>query len=151
MDIRDADTTELRQLRHMIDQELQRRDTLATAEAKATELNTAYLAAAGVEQGQDWRQPTSAVDAYPLDWTVTHGGKTWISLVAGNVWEPGVSAWREVVDDSGAPAEWVEPTGAHDAYNTGDQVTFEGTVYESVIDANTWSPSAYPAGWKAVP
>ncbi|MCD1285245.1 hypothetical protein, partial [Brevibacterium sp. CCUG 69071] len=114
-------------------------------------LNTAYLAAAGVEQGQDWRQPTSAVDAYPLDWTVTHGGKTWISLVAGNVWEPGVSAWREVVDDSGAPAEWVEPTGAHDAYNTGDQVTFEGTVYESVIDANTWSPSAYPAGWKAVP
>ena len=23
-------------------------------------------------------------------------------------------------------------------------------VWESVIDANVWSPSAYPAGWKAV-
>jgi hypothetical protein len=29
-------------------------------------------------------------------------------------------------------------------------VTFEGAVWESVIDANVWSPSAYPAGWKTV-
>lgn len=24
------------------------------------------------------------------------------------------------------------------------------TVYESLIDNNVWSPTAYPAGWKAV-
>jgi hypothetical protein len=29
-------------------------------------------------------------------------------------------------------------------------VTFEGGVWESVIDANVWSPTAYPAGWKKV-
>jgi len=29
-------------------------------------------------------------------------------------------------------------------------VTFEGKVYESTIDANVWSPTAYPAGWKKV-
>jgi hypothetical protein len=44
--------------------------------------------------------------------------------------------------------EWVQPTGAHDAYNVGDRVIFEGQVYESLIDSNTWSPIAYPAGWK---
>lgn len=149
MDIRDADTTELRQLKQMIDQELQRRDTLATAEAKATELNSAYLAAAGIEPGQEWKQPTSAVDAYPQDWEVEYEGKTYVSLTPANVWAPNVSGWREVVEVGGAP-EWVQPTGQHDAYQSGDQVTFEGAVYESVIDANTWSPEAYPAGWKAI-
>lgn len=46
--------------------------------------------------------------------------------------------------------EWVQPTGAHDAYKTGDKVIFEGQVYESLIDANTWSPSDYPQGWREV-
>lgn len=46
--------------------------------------------------------------------------------------------------------EWVQPTGSHDAYMTGDKVTFEGKVYQSKIDANTWSPTAYPAGWQEV-
>lgn len=46
--------------------------------------------------------------------------------------------------------EWVQPTGGHDAYNTGDKVIFEGETYESLIDANTWSPTSYPQGWKVV-
>lgn len=46
--------------------------------------------------------------------------------------------------------EWVQPTGAADAYNTGDKVTFEGAHYISVMDGNVWSPVAYPAGWEAV-
>ena len=44
--------------------------------------------------------------------------------------------------------EWKQPTGAHDAYNTGDKVRFEGEIYESLIDANVWSPAVYPQGWK---
>ena len=43
---------------------------------------------------------------------------------------------------------WSRPTGAHDAYNTGDIVEFEGELYESLIDGNTFSPVEYPAGWK---
>ena len=46
--------------------------------------------------------------------------------------------------------EWLQPTGAHDAYNMGDKVVFEGKVYESLIATNTYSPTAYPAGWKLV-
>ena len=46
--------------------------------------------------------------------------------------------------------EWAQPTGSHDAYNTGDRVLFEGKTYESLIDANVWSPTSYPQGWKEI-
>ena len=59
--------------------------------------------------------------------------------------------WTPVRKTTGAaPDEWKAPAGAQDAYRKGDRVTFQGAVWESVIDANVWSPSAYPAGWKAV-
>ena len=41
--------------------------------------------------------------------------------------------------------EWVQPKGAHDAYNTGDKVTHNGVKYVSDIDANVWEPGVY--GW----
>lgn len=51
------------------------------------------------------------------------------------------------LDDSGYPI-WSQPTGAHDAYNIGDIVNYNGTLYISKIDGNVWSPDAYPAGWE---
>ena len=48
---------------------------------------------------------------------------------------------------------WKQPTGAHDAYNKGDKVYYpakDDDIYESLIDANVYSPEAYPAGWKKV-
>ena len=51
---------------------------------------------------------------------------------------------------STTPDPFVQPMGAADAYSVGDRVTFEGAVWESVIDANVWSPTAYPAGWRKV-
>lgn len=50
------------------------------------------------------------------------------------------------LDEQGYPV-WSQPTGAHDAYNTGDIVDYNGTLYQSLIDGNTYSPEAYPAGW----
>ena len=44
---------------------------------------------------------------------------------------------------------WSQPTGAHDAYNTGDMVNYNGIIYRSLIDGNVYSPAAYPAGWEA--
>lgn len=44
-------------------------------------------------------------------------------------------------------AEWVQPLGATDAYNTGDIVSYNGVLYQSTVDGNVWSPEAYPAGW----
>lgn len=51
------------------------------------------------------------------------------------------------LDERGYPV-WSQPSGAHDAYNTGDIVNYNGTLYKSLIDGNTWSPEAYPAGWE---
>ena len=52
--------------------------------------------------------------------------------------------------DNGGHPIWSQPTGAHDAYNTGDIVNYNGTLYKSLMDGNTYSPEAYPAGWEVV-
>ena len=41
--------------------------------------------------------------------------------------------------------EWVQPTGGHDAYNTGDKVIHNGVKYVSDVDANVWEPGVH--GW----
>lgn len=44
---------------------------------------------------------------------------------------------------------WVHPTGAHDAYNTGDKMTYtDGKRYICQMDNCVWGPDVYPAGWK---
>ena len=57
---------------------------------------------------------------------------------------------------SGEADEWPEfkqPTGAHDAYYTGDKITYNGKHYICVIPENvacTYPPDVYPAGWQEV-
>ena len=46
--------------------------------------------------------------------------------------------------------DFKQPSMAENAYNIGDKVRFEGQVYESVIDGNTWSPIDHPQGWEVV-
>ena len=50
------------------------------------------------------------------------------------------------LDAAGYPV-WSQPTGAHDAYNKGDIVDYNGTLHQSLIDGNIYSPEDYPAGW----
>ena len=66
-------------------------------------------------------------------------------------WTPdvAVSLWVRTSAEEWIP--WYQPTGAHDAYQTGDRVhykTASDPVYESLIDGNVWSPDDYPAGWR---
>lgn len=53
-----------------------------------------------------------------------------------------------VTAEPGDCPDWVQPTGAHDSYSIGDCVMFNGQQYESLINANVWSPTVYPAGWQ---
>lgn len=65
-------------------------------------------------------------------------------------WTPDVAKSLYVaigLDEQGYPV-WSQPTGAHDAYNIGDVVDYNGTLYESTIDGNVYAPDAYPAGWR---
>ena len=43
----------------------------------------------------EWEQPDST-NPYMTGDKVTHNGKTWVSDVDNNVWEPGVYGWSEV-------------------------------------------------------
>lgn len=63
-------------------------------------------------------------------------------------WTPDITPALFVVVSLDEWPEFVQPTGAHDAYKKGDKVTFNGKHYISLIDANVYSPSAYPAGWQ---
>ena len=77
----------------------------------------------------------------------TYEGTTYeaiINHVTQSDYTPDVTPtlWK-VVQEGVAP--WVQPTGAHDAYQKGDRVTYNGKTWESTIDANVWAPGVY--GW----
>ena len=73
------------------------------------------------------------------DWTPDSVPALWV------VYTPPVTEdGEEIIPD------FVQPTMAENAYNIGDKVRFEGKVYESLIDNNTWSPIDYKEGWKEV-
>jgi hypothetical protein len=91
-----------------------------------------------------WLQPLGSHDAYPNGAVVTHKGETWTSNYDYNVWEPGVSGWSVQIPGGGT-AEWVQPTGAHDAYGFGAEVTHNGKYWQSTVANNTWEPGVF--GW----
>lgn len=69
-----------------------------------------------------------------------------------DTWQPDVAVSlfaKVLIPDPDVVPEWEQP-GSTNPYMKGDRVLFEGTVYESLIDNNVWSPTAYPAGWEAV-
>jgi len=63
-------------------------------------------------------------------------------------WTPDITPalWTVVSVDEWP--EWVQPQGAHDAYNTGDKVTHNEKRWVSVMDANIYEPGVY--GWDEV-
>lgn len=74
----------------------------------------------------------------------------------------GMSALKDAVEKLGGKIEitteptteeypeYIQPTGAHDAYNIGDRVTYNGKKYNCKLDNCVWSPDTYPAGWEEV-
>ena len=61
-------------------------------------------------------------------------------------WAPDATPalWKTVSLDE--YPEWVQPTGAHDAYNIGDKVTYNGQHYVCTSDGNIYTPDVY--GWQ---
>lgn len=106
-----------------------------------------------VELFKSWYSGVS----YLADERVRYGDKLYRCVQAHTSqadWEPNrtPALWTEVAKPGEIPV-WKQPTGAQDAYNKGDKVWYpekDTTVYVSLIDNNTWSPEAYPAGWEVV-
>jgi hypothetical protein len=53
-----------------------------------------------------------------------------------------------VIHPPGVIPDWVQPTGAHDAYQIGNKVKHNGSTWESTVNANTWEPGVY--GWNLI-
>lgn len=53
------------------------------------------------------------------------------------------------LDSEGHPV-WSQPAGAHDAYNKGDIVDYNGVLYESLIAGNITVPGTDGRWWKEV-
>lgn len=98
-----------------------------------------------------WKTET----AYTTGDKVNYGGIIYKCLQAHTsqeTWTPdaAVSLWAKVLNpDPEVIPEWEQPDSTN-PYMKGDKVRFEGHIYESTIDNNVWSPTAYPAGWKQI-
>lgn len=127
----------------------------------------AYALRAMIEKGSASLSDTDALDAvelYPkwaadVDYTVGQrvrdGEKLYKCVQAHKSqadWAPhNVPAlWAEVAEPGTIPV-WKQPTGAQDAYMTGDKVHYpdeQGAVWQSTVDNNVWQPGVY--GWQEV-
>lgn len=101
-----------------------------------------------------------------LEWIpnerVEKGWKRWYNDVQYEVfqehqtqdtWKPDLTLgvlWTKVAGQE--PVEEILPWHPFDGnnsslYQTGEKCTFNGYIWESKIDNNSWSPADYPAGW----
>ena len=97
--------------------------------------------------------PVWTIKDYAIDDRVQYEGKLyrcvqWHTAQAG--WEPPKvpALWTEIAKPGEIPV-WRQPTGAQDAYMTGDRVHYpdeNGPVYVSTMDGNVWEPTVY--GWE---
>lgn len=63
-------------------------------------------------------------------------------------WTPDITPALWVRTSTEEWPEWIQPQGAHDAYNIGDKVSHLDKHWISTVDANVWEPSVY--GWDEV-
>ena len=87
--------------------------------------------------------------AYATGDRVQHNGTLYKCVQAHTSqadWTPDATPALWVVVSIAEYPEWVQPTGAHDAYNTGDKVSYNGKHYVCTIDGNAYAPDVY--GWE---
>lgn len=91
--------------------------------------------------------------AYAVGQRIQYGGKLYKCVQAHTSqadWTPAATPamWTEVAKPGEIPV-WRQPTGAQNAYMTGDKVHYpdaDGPVYVSTVDNNVWEPGVY--GWE---
>lgn len=116
---------------------------------KAAELLDDEDALNGVELFPAW----TTGETYAVDKRVRHDGLLYKCVQAHTSqsdWTPDVTPamWTRVAEPGTIPV-WVQPTGAQDAYMSGDKVHYPGEndpVYVSTVDNNVWAPGVY--GWE---
>lgn len=72
-----------------------------------------------------------------------HSQEMWYPTAAPSLWA------KVLIPDENVIPEWEQPDSTN-PYMKGDKVSFNGKVYESLIDNNIWSPTVYPGGWQEI-
>lgn len=84
--------------------------------------------------------PVIAQDEIPMLWGEINAIKARLADLEGGGNAGNADEWPE----------YIQPTGAHDAYYSGDRVTFDGRRYLCVSSgACVWSPQVLPDAWEA--
>lgn len=95
--------------------------------------------------------------AYPIAYTVgqirRYNGTLYKCVQAHTSqadWAPPAapSLWSLTADPAEEWPEWIQPIGAHDAYDLGAKVSHNGKHWTSDVAANVWEPGVY--GWTEV-
>ena len=98
----------------------------------------------GVELFPAWEADT----AYAAGDRVRHDGVLYKCVQAHTSqadWMPDATPALWVIVSVEEWPEWIQPTGAHDAYASGSKVSHNGKHWVSTLDANTYEPGVY--GW----
>lgn len=101
------------------------------------------------EQAEDLRAGTQAL-AYEAGDVRQRGGLLYRCVQAHTsqaTWTPedAPSLWTRIADPAQEWPEWIQPTGAHNAYAQGAKVSHGGKRWVSDVDNNVWEPGVY--GW----
>ena len=93
--------------------------------------------------------PTWELVSYSVGDRVQYNGTLYKCVQAHTAqsdWTPDATPALWVVVSIDEYPEWVQPTGAHDAYAKDSKVTHNGKKWISSYDANVWEPGVY--GWE---
>jgi len=107
------------------------------------------VALEGVELFPKWKADTE----YAVDERVSYDEQLYKCVQAHTSqagWTPDQTPalWTPVAKPGEIPV-WKQPTGAQDAYMSGDKVKYpdeNGDVWVSIVDNNVWEPGVY--GWE---
>lgn len=121
------------------------RDMMRKAAVSLTDTD----ALSAIEMFAPWKVDT----AYTVDTRIRYNGKLYRvvqSHTSQSDWTPDVTPalYTEIAEPGTIPV-WKQPTGAQDAYMTGDKVKYpdeNGTIWVSTVDNNVWQPGVY--GWE---
>ena len=118
----------------------------ALIESLAITLDDA-TALTGVELFSAWATDT----AYAVGDRVQYNGTLYKCVQAHTSqadWMPDATPALWVIVSVEEWPEWIQPTGAHDAYDKDAKVSHNGKHWKNTIDANVYEPGVY--GWEEI-
>lgn len=157
MDLTTLTDTEARDLLAAVYADVQRRETIAAAPARAADLAAQYAQAIGRHDGDAYQPVSGAHDAYPPGSIVSEGddhyrATAWASHAPGTTGAP----WERVWPDGDGwtttpPADQVEAWDPDASYRRPSVVTHKGKTWD-LVHTNSdpgWEPGVVPGVWAA--